>query len=248
MSAPTILFLHGGGLGPWMWQPVIEELGDRFRCIVPDLPGHGRARDRLFSFAGAASALADLIRTEAGGRPVHAVGLSLGAQTLLHLLAHAPDLVDRVVLSGTLAHPLPGLKAYQCLMRLAFPLSRHEWMIRAQARQMGIPAAYYPQFRDDTLGATLEGLLAVVTENMTFRLPERLEQTASPILALVGDREIPALKRSAEELARRIPTASAYLVPNAGHVWCFDRPSLFAQVVAAFVTGQALPDRLIRLQ
>lgn len=231
-----------------MWQPVVKRLEGRFRCIVPDLPGYGRSRDRRFSFSEAVSALTARIRAETGGQPVHAVGLSLGGQTLLHLMARAPHLIDRAILSGTLARPLPGLPLYRWLVRFTFPLARHEWMIRANARQLGIPPAYYPHFREDALRATPDGLLAILSENMTFCLPAGLEQRVLPTLVLVGDREIRALRRSAEDLARRIPAASAYLVPGAGHTWCLDQPDLFAEVVAAFVTGKALPEALVPLQ
>ncbi len=37
---PTILFLHGGGGGRWMWQPQVERLAD-YHLLIPDLPGHG---------------------------------------------------------------------------------------------------------------------------------------------------------------------------------------------------------------
>jgi len=73
--APVILFLHGGGVSSWMWQPVVERLSSQFRCLAPDLPGHGEASGQDFTFAAAVQFLRDLIRTQAPGRRVHAVGL-----------------------------------------------------------------------------------------------------------------------------------------------------------------------------
>lgn len=245
-SAPTILFLHGGGVSGWMWEPVVDRLSGRFRCLVPDLPGHGRLACERFSFAGAVAALADLIRAEAGG-PAHVVGLSLGAQTTLHLIAGHPHLVGRAVVSGTLTRPLPGIGPYRALLRLAFPLAHRDWMIRANARQLGIPREYLAQFRSDTLEATAEGLEAVVVENMSFRLPDALRTSPVPLLALVGERELRRLRSCARDLARTLPNARAYLVPGADHTWCLHKPDLFAALVAAHVADAPLPPELVPL-
>lgn len=246
-SAPAILFLHGGGVSGWMWEPVAQRLQDRYRCLVPDLPGHGRMAHETFSFARAVAALADLIRSEAGGGPVHVVGLSLGAQTALRLIAGHPQLLGRAVVSGTLTRSLPGIGPYRALLRLTFPLAHREWMIRANARQFGIPPAYQAQFRSDTLQTTAAGLEAVVAENMSFRLPEALAASPVPLLALVGEREIRLLRACARDLVRTMPDARAYLVPGAGHTWCLHDPDLFARAVDAHVAGRPLPEELVQL-
>lgn len=246
-SAPTILFLHGGGVSGWMWEPVVRRLCDRYRCLVPDLPGHGRLAHETFSFAAAASGLADLIGAAAAGGPVHVVGLSLGGQTALHLIAGHPHLVARAVVSGTLTRSLPGIGPYRAVLRLTFPLARREWMIRLNARQLGIPPAYLAQFRADTLQATAAGLEAVVAENMSFRLPDRLAGSPVALLALVGGRELRLLRACARDLARTLPHARAYLVPGAGHTWCLQDPDLFARAVAAHVADEPLPAALVPL-
>lgn len=246
-TAPAILLLHGGGVSGWMWEPVVHRLSDRFRCLVPDLPGHGKLAGETFSFARAVAGLADLIHTHAEGGPVHVVGLSLGGQTALRLIAAHPELVGRAVVSGTLTRHLPGIGPYRVLLRLTFPLARKEWMIRANARALGIPPAYQAQFRSDALQATAAGLDAVVAENLSFRLPKALATSPVPLLALVGERERHLLRECARDLARTLPHAKAYLVPGAGHTWCLQDPDLFARAVAAHVSDQPLPAELAAL-
>lgn len=36
-QAPVVLFLHGFPEGPGIWDDLMETLGDRFRCVAPDL-------------------------------------------------------------------------------------------------------------------------------------------------------------------------------------------------------------------
>ena len=44
-SGPAIIFLHGMTWDRRIWQPVVERLKDRFRCVSVDLPGHGKSDD-----------------------------------------------------------------------------------------------------------------------------------------------------------------------------------------------------------
>lgn len=71
MSAAVVL-LHGGGISPWMWEPVVELLPD-FRCLTPRLPD-------LDSVEAIAEAVASLLP---GPAPVTVAGLSLGGQVAL---------------------------------------------------------------------------------------------------------------------------------------------------------------------
>ena len=62
VSAPTIVFLHGGGVSGWSWQPQIEAFPD-YHLLVPDLPEHGRSlAEAPFTFPDAAARIAGLIR------------------------------------------------------------------------------------------------------------------------------------------------------------------------------------------
>lgn len=43
-SGPAVLFLHGAGESSAMWHDAVALLQNEFRCIVPDLPGHGQSQ------------------------------------------------------------------------------------------------------------------------------------------------------------------------------------------------------------
>ena len=62
---PAIVFLHGGGLSSYEWQPQLESLSDRFYCLAPDLPEQGQSASLPFSLADAAR------RTVDGGADGH---------------------------------------------------------------------------------------------------------------------------------------------------------------------------------
>src|SRR5512146_1169003 len=105
----TILFLHGGGVGGWTWDPVVARMQD-FHCLVPDLPEHGRSMDvRPFTMELAANLAADLVRQQAHGGKAVVVGLSEGAQTVVQMLSSAPEVIERAVVSSALLLPMGGL-------------------------------------------------------------------------------------------------------------------------------------------
>lgn len=40
-DSPAIVFIHGMTFSKETWDPIVDRLRDRFRCLVVDLPGHG---------------------------------------------------------------------------------------------------------------------------------------------------------------------------------------------------------------
>lgn len=92
MSTPLVL-LHGWGLSSAVWAPLTAQLAPGLTIHTPDLPGHGTAPaagEFLTDWADA------LLPALPDGATV--VGWSLGAQLALHLAAHAPRKVARLVL------------------------------------------------------------------------------------------------------------------------------------------------------
>lgn len=76
---PPILFVHGFPISGEMWRPTVERLGGGWRCIVPDLRGHGRSEvSETVTIAQFAEDLAELLDVLDERRPAVLVGLSMG--------------------------------------------------------------------------------------------------------------------------------------------------------------------------
>ena len=118
VGAPTIVFLHGAYTSGWSWEPVVERM-QQYHCLVPDLPHYGKSFEQgPFEMGRAATAVAELIRSRAGTGRAHVVGLSLGAQVGVQLLATEPKLVDRAVLCGTALNRVPFVPLTRRLLAL----------------------------------------------------------------------------------------------------------------------------------
>ena len=172
-EAPTVVLLHGGGLAGWMWRPQIEALQE-FHLLVPDLPEHGgSASEGPFTFADAAGRVATLIQTRAHGERAHVVGLSLGGQLAVQLLASYPQCLQRVLVSGTLVRPLPLLalarrpwaRALTRAMLMAYrPWRNANWLVHANMRANSIPPELDPEFRTATRELDVDRLLRLVLD------------------------------------------------------------------------------------
>lgn len=244
-SNQSIVFLHGGGLSSKMWRPVIELLPD-FYCLAPDLPEQGQSQATPFELEDASERVIELVRTKVPGQRAAFVGLSLGGAVALTVARHSPEMVDRLMVSGTSAVLGKLLGRFTLLSLGSLRLMKPETLARSMVRQMHIPSQYQELFYDDLLlGAAEPFNRRVIRSLMNQKLPEKLE---APLLVAVGQKETITAKAAARKLLSLYPQAAGIMVPRLGHVWALEDPALFAGTVRAWVQGQELPGSLQTLQ
>src|SRR3954447_24965015 len=94
-----LLLLHGGtGIGA-DWTHIFPADPPGYRLVIPDLRGHGRSTNpsREFTFRQCARdvvALLDALHLDRA----KAIGMSMGAKTLLHVATPQPERVPAMVL------------------------------------------------------------------------------------------------------------------------------------------------------
>jgi pimeloyl-ACP methyl ester carboxylesterase len=257
-TAPTIVFLHGGGGGRWMWQPQVDRLPD-YHLLVPDLPGHGDSTNiHLTSISDAASRVAELIREKAHGGKAHLVGLSLGAQVAVYLLAQTPQLVEHAVISSALLMPMamqwlyhPGFLRFLFNISVA-PFRSSRWWARVNMKYSGgIPDEYFPQYYQLFQRLTAGQFVDMTRISLNNRIPVGLAQARNPTLVLCGEKEYREMKTSAREIAGRLPRGEAFQVTyprgvpmREQHNWSMTYPDLFTKTVKAWIEDGSLPVEL----
>lgn len=245
-TAPSIVFLHGGGASSWTWEPVLPHFED-YRVLLIDMPEHGKSIDeKPFSIKDTAARLSGIVRSHIKGGKAHFVGLSLGAQVIVELLGMAPDVVNRAVISGTLTRPLPGMSMIGLMAAMYMPFRNIKLLVEANMKSLGVPVQYYDQFAADTRLLTTEAFTHVTRENMRFSPPD-LKNANVPTLVLIGQKEPKIMRDSAKDLLKALPQAEGHIVPNVGHNWSLEAPELFAKVVRAWIESQPLPAELVTL-
>jgi 3-oxoadipate enol-lactonase len=229
---PTLVLLHGLGMGGWMWQPHLTGLAAHYHVLAPDLPGcAGSAAAGPFTMEKAATMLVHLLRTRSHG-PAQLCGLSLGAMVALALYQQAPGLVAGLVLSGGQVHP------NRFIMTLQVALMR--WMPERQFAEgvAGFVRRQYPELVEPALQAARQtgkrNLLAATHAVSQSDLRPILPTITVPTLVLCGSKDRFNL-RAARHMSQAIAGAKLRIVPNVGHIWNLEQPHLFTNTVLEFV-------------
>jgi pimeloyl-ACP methyl ester carboxylesterase len=243
-GAPTIVLLHGAGVGGWMWRDTIVALSE-IHLLIPDMPEQGKSQDAgLFSIAGTARLVADLIAERAHGGKAFVAGLSLGAQVTVALLGSQPDVVLGAFASGTLVRPIAGIGLVNAMLPLYMPMRNARWLVRANMKTLEVPDKFESDFARETAALTTASYRRLTIENATFRVPPGLGSVTCPVLITVGEREMKVMKESAHDLVAATPSARAFIVAGHGHNWPVQDPDLYAQVVRAWMANGPLPGKL----
>ena len=244
-GAPTTIFLHGAGVGRWMWRGQIAAVPD-LHCLLPDLPGHGASRSVPWeSVPTAAAQIADLIRNRAHGGRANVVGLSLGGVIGLQLVADHPDVVARAMLTGVLGAGLPGAKMLAKISAASMPLARWRPIIALSAWSLKIPPAERDALRED-LRHIDGGLVAqTLLDVAAFRPPAVLAHRTQPVLFVAGSREYRGIRATVRTVVDLLPQGVGGLVPGALHTWNWQFPELFNRMLREWLIEERAPAGLL---
>jgi pimeloyl-ACP methyl ester carboxylesterase len=228
-SGTPLLLLHGFmGTGD-DWRHVFAAPLDGYRVITPDLRGHGRSTNPsgVFRFADVARDILALL-DHLGIDRVKAIGMSAGANTLLHMATQQPSRIDAMIhVSGTPRFPEPA----RAIMRSMTEGGRSEaeWT-EMRGRHV------YGDDQNRALWRHAHGF-ADDREDMNFDAAALSAITARS-LVVHGDRDPLYPVELAVELYRTIPTSALWVVPNGGHGPIFgDQAGPFVTTAAAFLGG-----------
>jgi 2-succinyl-6-hydroxy-2,4-cyclohexadiene-1-carboxylate synthase len=233
------VLLHGFTQTGRSWAPVLTEIGERYRCFAPDLPGHGDMASRRPCTPGAFVAY---LRGLPEARFV-VVGYSMGGRLALRFALEHPSRVERLVLvsSG------PGIAdAAERSVRLgedlasadrieATPLEAFvdEWA--AQPLLAGLPRGVAELAREDRLRNTPSGLAAALRglgQGACEPMWDRLAELPMPVRIVAGERDA-KYRAIAESAASRIPNAQVICVAEAGHAVQLEKPEAVAAAIVA---------------
>ena len=96
---PVVVMVHGFTGSKENWYPLAHALGDRYRLLMPDLPGWGesqRIAGQDYGFVAQGRRVAEFIRALSPNRPVVLLGHSMGGGIAALVAADFPDEVARV--------------------------------------------------------------------------------------------------------------------------------------------------------
>ena len=214
-----VVLVHGwGGSFATTWQAsgFTELLADAGRPVLGvDLLGHGEAPKPHDP-----AAYADLTgRIEAalpGDRPVDAVGFSLGAMTLLRLVARRPESFRRLVVAGIGRNVFERDDAVRerILAGLDGSAEPEDNFARLFSQYAALP------------GNDPVALAAVLRREDAPLTPEQLASITPPVLVVIGDRDFAG---PGDPLVEALPDARLVTLRNVDH---FATPESFGFIDA----------------
>jgi pimeloyl-ACP methyl ester carboxylesterase len=234
-SGEPLLLLHGGmGVGD-DWRYVFPSDPEGYRVIVPDLRGHGRSTNpsEEFTFRACASDVVALL-DHLGVVRTRAIGLSLGAKTLLHVATANPSRLEAMVLVSATPHFPQALRA------AAARFTREAFELLPEAEREALRARH--THGDEQIRRLYDMTRSFATshDDMAFTAPQLGTVTARTLI-VHGDRDQLYPVELAIELFRGIPGAALWIVPNGAHAPIFGTLApQFAATALAHLSGQSI--------
>ncbi|MBE5801748.1 MAG: alpha/beta hydrolase [Clostridiales bacterium] len=238
----VLLFLHGGGLSWWNYREAASLLGETYHVVLPVLDGHGGNPRPFTTIESNAEALIDYIDEHFGGSVLLIGGVSLGAQVALEMLSQRQGLCRTAVVESALSIPMRLTNALmKPMLDMSYGLIRRPWFSRLQFRALKIKEELYTDYLRDTCLISKESMLAFLLANGSYTPKDTLSQTDARVHLFVGSREMPVMRRSAEQLHALIPSSSLEMLKGLDHgQFSINCPQRYARTVAGLIEADRL--------
>ncbi|MBC7225817.1 MAG: alpha/beta fold hydrolase [Thermoflexales bacterium] len=245
-----LLFGHSYLWDGAMWEPQVAALSARYRCIVPDLWGHGRSDpppQTPYSIEALAEDFWTLTRS-LGLERFAVIGLSVGGMWGIQMALIHPEAVAALVVMDSYVGPEPEENRLRYFGMM--DMVEKAGMIPPPIREAVLPLFFSSvtlQQKPD-LPARFQSALASIPSDRIpgiltigraiFGRSSLLEQLPGlnvPTLIIVGADDRSRPPHEAEEMARRIPGARLEVIPQAGHISNLEQPDRVTALIREFL-------------
>lgn len=219
-SPRDVVLIHGTGAKGEMWRKQIPLLVDAgYRCIVPDLRGHGETEEPGEN-ADLDAHVQDVLDTLAGidvSFPTTFAGHSLGAIISLEIALKSPELVKKV-LAVSLPGKVPGITADAFRWFLGWP---YHSVKKTQIHR-------YLGWRERVLMETDKRALEQIVVNFAdLDYCTQVPQVNCPVHFAVGRWDPVAPYFHTETMHKAMPLSTLNVIEWAGHNCMDSQPQVF---------------------
>ena len=239
-GAPVLILCNSIGTNLHMWDVQMPLFTKQFRVVRYDRRGHGKSGApkgpyTMDQLGRDALAVADA----ANAKKFNWCGLSMGGMVGQWLGAHAPDRLNRLVISNT--HSYYGdktpwndrikLVGEKGLSPLADPMMER-WFtdgfrIRSPDQVARVRAMFLATAADGFLGCCF------AVRDMNFR--ESNTRIRTPTLVIVGEKDIATPPAWGEAIAKQINNSKLAAIADVSHMANVEQPKVYADTVVQFL-------------
>jgi pimeloyl-ACP methyl ester carboxylesterase len=250
-EGPPLLLVHGLGGAASNWVAVAPALAERFRLLVPDLPGHAGSSPlpAAASLDPYAERLVELAERE-GLLPAAVAGHSFGGLVALRIALRHHEAVRALALVSAAGVSTATRRVERWLTIAAFVrparlYSRHRAAIARKTALRYLVFGYWgasdpPALRPEVIDGFLASVRLHTDTATAARVLVRddprveLEHVRCPTLVLWGARDHQVPVQDAFEYARRL-RGELRVVADCGHLLIGERPDVVVDALAEFL-------------
>jgi 3-oxoadipate enol-lactonase len=248
-GSKTIVFSHSYLVDHTHFNPQIEALKGRYRCIGFDHRGHGRS-DKPTAGYDMENLYQDAVGLieELKCSPCHFVGLSTGGFIGLRIGIRRPDLVESLVLMDTSAdaEPAEAPSEYKLMLFIV------RWIGFWPVTRRVMPIFFAPKFLNDSnrKSEVTKWRQRLASNNRTAiykfghgifsrdSVYDQIDKIKTPTLVIVGEYDAATPVDKAQRIFNRVPGASLEIIPDAGHLCTVEEPSAVNNALEKFLAKQ----------
>lgn len=240
----AVVLLHGGATDRRLWDRQFQSWAEEFRVVRYDERGFGKSISSKTPYGG---------HDDLGGLLDHLelqratlVGLSLGGRIALDYAIEHPERVDALVLVGA------GISGFdwsagsvdfglidEAVRAGDGELAAERWLETDYMAPVMRNPATAPFVRRLTMENAASWLRTRVERELDPPAIARLHEVRVPVLVVVGERDVPEIKRIARHIATGVARSSEIILPGAGHLPNLEAPDRFELTVRPFLSEHA---------
>jgi pimeloyl-ACP methyl ester carboxylesterase len=263
-SGPAIILLHGSNSSLHTWEPLVQRLGDDYRVVTLDLPGHGLTGgtpDKDYGADGMAAAV-DVVAAKLGLDHFILGGNSMGGWVAWRYALAQPDRVDALLLLDAAGMPLrKGEKAPESNVGfriLKYPFGR--WLAtqitpRALVEQSLRGSVEKQAIVDEAMidrywellrfPGNREATVLRARMNREPTMAARIGEIKAPTLILFGKQDRIINASAAQSFHERMPGSEVVLLDGIGHLPMEEAPDATAAAIADFLKRRLVATRSV---
>jgi len=251
---PVLLMLHDVDASHLAFAPQVESFATQgYQAVAWDMPGYGHSPPiEPYDFKGLAARCVALIealtqRPDGSHASVILLGQGMGGMVAQEVVLRRPELVNRLILSGTLAAfgDVPAAQRDAYVNDRTTPLdagvSMRELAQRLVPRQVGpgsLPEG--AQLAEHALGGVFPSTYRRALEaQLRFNRRAALAQVLVPTLLLAGEFDAIATPERVRAMALDLPLAHCTVLPGVGRWPNLEAPEDFDGDVLSFLADTA---------
>lgn len=231
------------------WDPALTNgLAQRYKVILFDLPGVGRTDgttpNNIADMAESTTAFIQAL----GLKQVNLFGFSMGSFISQQIVLTKPEIVNKIVLTGTGPKGAIGLSDLPKLLASGGDLSAEERYLKfgfaSSAESIAAGKLVYQRLQlrqaDRDLPVSEESATAQVQAVLGWAQPapnalNELKSVMQPVLIAQGESDIPVPVENAVNMSKNIPHARLIVYPDAGHAALFQYHDKLVQETIDFL-------------